>query len=105
MIHAVVSLVVGLLYGVMLPMLPRYPIVLAGIVAPLLWSGLLWSFLNVIDPPLNARIEWGWFVALPDRLWYYRRNCGRPVRENSYSAASVICIAQRRRGAVSGFGG
>jgi hypothetical protein len=62
MIHAVVSLLVGLLYGVMLPMLPRYPVVLAGIVAPLLWTGLLWSSLNVIDPPLNARIEWGWFV-------------------------------------------
>jgi hypothetical protein len=43
-------------------MLPRYPIVLAGIAAPLLWSGLLWSSLNVIDPLLNARIEWGWFV-------------------------------------------
>ncbi len=53
MIHAVVSLLVGLLYGVLLPMLPRYPIVLAGIVAPLLWSGLLWSSLNVIDPLLN----------------------------------------------------
>lgn len=63
LIHAVVSLVVGLLYGVMLPMLPRYPVLLAGIVAPLLWSGLLWSSLNVIDPPLNARIEWGWFVV------------------------------------------
>jgi hypothetical protein len=63
LIHAVVSLLVGLLYGVMLPMLPRYPVVLAGIVAPLLWSGLLWSSLNVIDPPLNARIEWGWFVV------------------------------------------
>jgi hypothetical protein len=62
MIHAVVSLLVGLLYGVMLPMLPRYPVLLAGIVAPLLWSGLLWSSLNVIDPVLNQRLDWGWFV-------------------------------------------
>ncbi|MGA2410656.1 MAG: hypothetical protein ABSG46_09750, partial [Candidatus Binataceae bacterium] len=54
MVHAIVSLLVGLLYGVLLPMLPRYPIVLAGIVAPLLWTGLLWSTLNVIDPPLNS---------------------------------------------------
>ena len=61
-VHAIVSLLVGLLYGVLLPMLPRYPIVLAGIVAPLLWTGLLWSSLNVIDPVLNSRMEWGWFV-------------------------------------------
>ena len=42
---------------------PRYPIVLAGIVAPLLWTGLLWSTLNVIDPLLDARLDWGWFVV------------------------------------------
>jgi hypothetical protein len=62
MIHAVTSLLVGLLYGVLLPMLPEYPIVLAGIVAPLLWSGLLWSSVNVIDPLANQRFEWRWFV-------------------------------------------
>jgi hypothetical protein len=62
LVHAVISLLVGLLYGVLLPMLPRYPVLFAGIVAPLLWSGLLWSFLNVIDPLLNQRVEWGWFV-------------------------------------------
>jgi hypothetical protein len=62
LIHAFVSLLVGLLYGVLLPMLPNYPILLAGIVAPLLWTGLLWSTLNVIDPLLDARLDWGWFV-------------------------------------------
>jgi hypothetical protein len=62
MIHAVVSLLVGLLYGVLLPMLPRQPILLAGIVAPLLWSGLLWASLNIIDPLANQRFEWRWFV-------------------------------------------
>jgi hypothetical protein len=63
LIHAFVSLLVGLLYGVLLPMLPDYPILLAGIVAPLLWTGLLWSTLNVIDPLLDARLDWGWFVV------------------------------------------
>lgn len=62
MIHAVASLLIGLLYGVLLPMLPEYPILLAGIVAPLLWSGLLWSAMNVIDPLFNQRVEWRWFV-------------------------------------------
>jgi hypothetical protein len=62
-VHAFVSLLVGLLYGVLLPMLPSYPILLAGIVAPLLWTGLLWSTLNVIDPLLDERLDWGWFVV------------------------------------------
>lgn len=62
MIHALASLTIGLLYGVLLPMLPSYPILLGGIVAPLLWSGLLWSSMNVIDPLVNRRVEWRWFV-------------------------------------------
>ena len=61
-IHACASILVGLLYGVMLPMFPRYPALWAAIVAPLLWTGLLWSSLNVINPVLDARIEWRWFI-------------------------------------------
>jgi hypothetical protein len=61
-IHASASILVGLLYGVMLPMFPRYPAFWAAIVAPLLWTGLLWSSLNVINPLLDARIEWRWFI-------------------------------------------
>src|SRR5208283_1451416 len=61
-IHASASILVGLLYGVMLPMFPRYPAFWAAIVAPLLWTGLLWSSLSVIDPLLDARIEWRWFI-------------------------------------------
>jgi hypothetical protein len=62
MIHAVVSLLVGLLYGVLLPIVPGRPILVGGIVAPLLWSGLLWSSLNVIDPLASQRFDWRWFV-------------------------------------------
>jgi hypothetical protein len=61
-IHASASILVGLLYGVMLPMFPRYPAFWAAIVAPLLWTGLLWSSLRVINPLLDARIEWRWFI-------------------------------------------
>jgi hypothetical protein len=61
-IHLITSLLVGLLYGVTLPMLPRRPILFAGIVAPPLWTGLLYSVLGIINPVLNARIDWLWFV-------------------------------------------
>jgi hypothetical protein len=62
-IHCIGSVFVGLLYGAMLPMLPRRPILLGGIVAPLLWTGLLHSSLGLINPALDAHIAWGWFVA------------------------------------------
>ncbi len=62
LIHATASLLVGLLYGVMLPMFPRYPAFFAAIVAPLLWTGLLWATLDVINPVLDLRIEWRWFI-------------------------------------------
>jgi hypothetical protein len=61
-IHVVTSLLIGLLYGAMLPMWPSRPILLGGIVAPLLWTGLLHSILGIINPGFNARIAWGWFA-------------------------------------------
>jgi hypothetical protein len=61
-IHLGTSLLVGLLYGAMLPMMPRRPIVLGGLVAPFAWSALLHSSLGVINPVMNQRIDWFWFV-------------------------------------------
>ena len=62
-IHAVTSALVGLLYGVALPMFPRRPVLLGGILAPLFWSGMLYAGLGIINPTLQARIDWGWFMA------------------------------------------
>ncbi len=61
-LHLLVSLSVGLLYGATLPMLPRHPILLGGLIAPILWSGLVHSFVELIDPTLNQEIDWLWFV-------------------------------------------
>lgn len=62
LIHLVTSLLVGLLYGVALPMVPRHPILFGGVIAPVLWSGLLHSVLEIINPVMNQRINWPWFV-------------------------------------------
>jgi hypothetical protein len=43
-------------------MLPRRPILLGGFVAPILWSGLLHSILGIVNPVLDQRIDWFWFV-------------------------------------------
>lgn len=61
-IHLLTSLLVGLLYGVMLPMFPRRPILLGGLIAPVMWTGLLYTTLDIINPVMNQRINWLWFV-------------------------------------------
>ena len=58
-----VSILVGLLYGAMLPMFARRPILLGGLIAPVLWSGLLYSILDILDPLMQKRIDWYWFIA------------------------------------------
>ncbi len=61
-IHTATTLLIGLLYGAMLPMWPSRPILLGGLIAPLLWTGLLHSILGIVNPAFNARIAWGWFA-------------------------------------------
>jgi hypothetical protein len=63
LLHLTTSVLVGVLYGAMLPMIPRRPILMGGVVAPIIWSGLLYTSLGVINPLLNQRIDWRWFVA------------------------------------------
>jgi hypothetical protein len=61
-IHLITSLLVGLLYGAMLPMLPRRPILLGGFIGPILWTGLIHGILGIVNPVMNQRIHWVWFV-------------------------------------------
>jgi hypothetical protein len=62
-LHALVSVLVGVLYGAMLPMFPRRPIILGGLIAPVLWSALLYTILDLLNPLLASHIDWYWFVA------------------------------------------
>jgi len=61
--HGITSMLVGALYAAILPLLPRRHLLWGGLLAPLLWSGMLWATLGIIDPALNARIAWSWFIA------------------------------------------
>jgi len=62
-LHGIGSIFVGLLYGAMLPRFARRPIVLGGLIAPVLWSGLLYSIMELLNPLLASRINWVWFMA------------------------------------------
>ena len=62
-LHGLVSTLVGVLYGAMLPMFAHRPIVLGGLIAPVLWSGMLYSSLGLLNPLLESHIDWVWFIA------------------------------------------
>lgn len=61
--HGMISIMVGMLYAVTLPMFPRRAPLWAGVLAPVFWSGLVASSLELINPLLNERINWPWFVV------------------------------------------
>jgi len=63
LLHLLVSIAVGLLYGAMLPMFAHRPILLGGLIGPVLWSGLLYSMLSLLNPTLESHIDWLWFIA------------------------------------------
>jgi hypothetical protein len=62
-IHLAGSALIGLLYGISLPMLPRRPILFGGILAPVFWTGFLHAGMEIINPALEARIDWPWFLV------------------------------------------
>jgi hypothetical protein len=62
-VHLLTSILVGLMYAVILPMFPKRAWLWAGVIAPLLWSAVIATTMGVLNPTLNARIDWRWFVA------------------------------------------
>jgi hypothetical protein len=62
-LHLSTSLLVGFLYGAMLPMVPRQPILLGGVTTPLIWTGLLHEVIAFVNPLMDERINWWWFAA------------------------------------------
>jgi hypothetical protein len=62
--HVSISILVGLLFAVLLPMFPsRRAAFWGSLMSPLFWSALVWATLRFINPALNARIDWIWFIA------------------------------------------
>jgi len=62
--HGIVSLLVGLLFAVLLPMLPsRRAAFWGSLISPVLWTALVWATLKLVNPLLDARIDWLWFIA------------------------------------------
>lgn len=64
-IHAIVSLILGLMYGVLMPTLPNIPKPLAwgALLMPLLWTAVSFIVMGQVNPAVRGLIEWPWFVV------------------------------------------
>jgi len=64
-IHVAMSLVIGLVYGVLLPTLPEIPKPLSwgGLLMPLLWTVVSFSLMGLVNPVLQQRVSWPWFIV------------------------------------------
>jgi uncharacterized membrane protein YagU involved in acid resistance len=64
-IHAVNSMVFGMMYGVLLPTLPQIPRPLAwgGLLIPMLWTAVSFGLMGLVNPLLYKNVDWPWFIA------------------------------------------
>ena len=65
-IHATLSVTFGLLFGVVsptLPPIPGGPVIAGGVLMPLLWTGLCYGFMGIVNPLLQEHVNWPWFIA------------------------------------------
>ena len=62
LVHAITSVLVGVLYTVTLPMFPRRAPLWAGFIIPLFWTCLIAATLALTNPTLNEHINWTWFI-------------------------------------------
>ncbi len=62
-VHICLSLAVGMVFVVSLPMMPRRPLLAGGLIAPIIWTGIAWATLRVVNPTLEQYISWPWFLG------------------------------------------
>src|SRR5882757_1461623 len=88
-VHLVTSLIVGLLYGAMLPVFPRRPILLGGLVAPLLWSASQhsWNRRSTAQPAHRLVLVCAFAGRIRHRCWHR----GFQARARAHLATPAPC--------------
>ena len=64
-VHAVLSIGFGVLFALVTPRLPPMPgpIAWGGLVLPLVWTGTTYGLMGVVNPVLQDRVDWAWFIV------------------------------------------
>jgi hypothetical protein len=64
-LHAVLSMGFGVLFALVIPRLPPIPAPLAwgGLVLPLVWTAVSYGLMGVVNPALQDRVNWFWFIV------------------------------------------
>jgi hypothetical protein len=65
-IHAAFSVTFGLMYGVILPMLPSIKggwLLYGGVLMPFLWTGVCYGMMGIVNPALQQHVSWPWFMV------------------------------------------
>ena len=65
-VHAALSVSFGLFFGVVsptLPPIPGGPVVAGGVLMPLLWTGVCYGFMGIVNPLMQEHVNWPWFIA------------------------------------------
>jgi hypothetical protein len=64
-VHAVLSIGFGVLFALVARRLPPIPgpVVWGGLVLPLVWTGVTYGLMGVVNPVLQERVDWAWFIV------------------------------------------
>jgi hypothetical protein len=64
-VHIALSILFGVLFALVTPRLPHVPgpIAWGGLVLPLLWTGTSYGLMGVVNPALQLRVDWAWFIV------------------------------------------
>lgn len=65
-LHAAFAIGFGLLYGLAWPTLPKVQgnwLIYGAVLMPVIWSGMAYGFMGVVNPLLNKYVEWRWFFV------------------------------------------
>ncbi len=63
-VHAVLAVGFGVLFALVVPRLPSMPgpVAWGGLILPLLWTGTTYGLMGVVNPVLQERVDWFWFI-------------------------------------------